>query len=135
MAKETGAISMFYTCARCGQSNPISNQTCFFCKNSAPQNALDRSKTNAQPLPAPAPYLHWQDQLRSKWVSLFLCLVLGGLGFHKFYEGDKLLGMLYILTFGLFGIGIAVDLIALIFKSNSYYPGITAVERGKFSKS
>ena len=59
---------------------------------------------------------------KSKWISFFLCLFLGYLGAHKFYEGRILLGIVYILTAGLFGIGIVIDLIVLLFKPNPYYP-------------
>lgn len=59
---------------------------------------------------------------KSKWVSFFLCLFLGVFGAHKFYEGRVLLGILYICTGGLFGIGIIIDLIVLFFKPNPYYP-------------
>ena len=59
---------------------------------------------------------------KSKWVSFFLCLFLGMFGAHKFYEGRVLLGILYICTGGLFGIGIIIDLIVLFFKPNPYCP-------------
>lgn len=58
---------------------------------------------------------------RNKWISFFLCLFLGFLGAHKFYEGKTGMGILYLFTFGLFGIGWIVDLIALLFKPNPYY--------------
>ena len=59
--------------------------------------------------------------MKNKWVSFLLCLFLGPLGIHKFYEGKVLLGLLYLLTGGLFGIGWVVDCIALFFKPNPYY--------------
>ena len=59
---------------------------------------------------------------KSKWVSFFLCLFFGLFGAHKFYEGRILLGILYICTAGLGGIGVIVDLIILFFKLNPYYP-------------
>lgn len=59
---------------------------------------------------------------KSKWVSFFLCLFFGIFGAHKFYEGRILLGILYIFTVGLFGFGVVIDLISLIFKPNPYYP-------------
>lgn len=59
---------------------------------------------------------------KSKWVSFFLCLFLGPLGIHKFYEGRVLLGILYLLTAGLCGVGVVIDLIVLLFKPNPYYP-------------
>jgi len=58
---------------------------------------------------------------KNKWVAFFLCLFTGWLGIHKFYEGKILMGILYILTLGLFGIGILVDLIILLFKPNPYF--------------
>lgn len=60
--------------------------------------------------------------MKSKWVSLFLCFFFGVLGAHKFYEGRILLGVLYVVTVGLFGIGVIIDLIVLLFKPNPYYP-------------
>lgn len=59
---------------------------------------------------------------KNKWVSFFLCLFLGVFGIHKFYEGRVLLGLVYILTGGLCGIGVLVDLIVLLFKPNPYHP-------------
>lgn len=59
---------------------------------------------------------------KSKWVSFFLCLFLGVFGAHKFYEGRVLLGVLYIFTGGLFGIGVIIDLVILFFKPNPYHP-------------
>ena len=59
---------------------------------------------------------------KNKWVSFFLCLFLGVFGAHKFYEERILLGVLYLCTAGLFGIGIIFDLIVLFFTPNPYYP-------------
>lgn len=59
---------------------------------------------------------------KSKWISFFLCFFFGLLGAHKFYEGRILLGVVYIFTAGLFGIGLIFDLITLLFKPNPYYP-------------
>ena len=59
---------------------------------------------------------------KSKWVSFFLCLFFGVFGAHKFYEGRILMGILYICTGGLVGIGVIIDLIILLFKPNPYYP-------------
>ena len=58
---------------------------------------------------------------KNKWVALLLCFFLGYLGAHKFYEGRIGLGVLYIFTCGLFGIGLLVDFIALLLKRNPYY--------------
>lgn len=58
---------------------------------------------------------------KNKWVALMLCIFLGWMGAHKFYEGKAGMGILYLLTCGLFGIGWFVDIISLIFKPNPYY--------------
>ena len=58
---------------------------------------------------------------KNKWVALLLCLFLGFFGAHKFYEGKVGMGILYLLTLGLFGIGVLVDFIVLLFKPNPYF--------------
>ena len=60
-------------------------------------------------------------RMRNKWTALLLCVFLGFIGAHKFYEGKTGMGVLYIFTFGLFGIGWLIDFIALLFKPNPYY--------------
>lgn len=56
-----------------------------------------------------------------KWVALLLCIFLGFLGGHKFYEGKAGMGVLYIFTGGLFFVGVIIDLIAILAKPNPYY--------------
>lgn len=58
---------------------------------------------------------------KNKWVAFFLCLLLGVIGAHKFYEGKVGMGILYIFTFGLAGVGVVIDLIAILLKPNPYY--------------
>ena len=54
-------------------------------------------------------------QTEKDWlVALLLCLFLGGIGAHRFYAGKTGSGILYILTAGVFGIGVLVDLIKII---------------------
>ena len=59
-------------------------------------------------------------RLRNKWVAFFLCLFLGEFGAHKFYEGKIGMGILYLFTLGIFGIGWLVDLISILLKPNPY---------------
>lgn len=58
---------------------------------------------------------------KNKWVAFLLCLFLGFVGAHKFYEGKYIMGVLYIFTFGLFFFGWFIDVIALLLKPNPYY--------------
>lgn len=51
---------------------------------------------------------------KSRMVDAILCWFLGAFGAHKFYEGKTGLGILYIFTFGLFGIGVLVDFIMIL---------------------
>ena len=56
---------------------------------------------------------------KNKWISFLLCLftICG----HKFYEGKVGMGIIYLLTAGLFGIGWFIDIIILLLKPNPYY--------------
>lgn len=47
-------------------------------------------------------------------VTLLLNLFFGNFGAHRFYVGKKITGILYLFTFGIFGIGYVYDLILLI---------------------
>lgn len=56
----------------------------------------------------------------SKWTSFALCFFGGYLGLHKFYEGKTGLGVLYLCTFGLCGIGWIIDIFNILGKSDPY---------------
>lgn len=58
---------------------------------------------------------------KDKWVAFFLCLFLGLVGAHKFYEEKIGMGILYIFTGGLFLVGAIIDLILILSKPNPYY--------------
>lgn len=58
---------------------------------------------------------------KNKWVAFVLCLFLGFFGAHKFYEGKGGMGVLYLCTGGLCGIGWIVDCINILLKPNPYY--------------
>lgn len=47
---------------------------------------------------------------KSRTVALVLCILLGYFGAHRFYVGRYGLGVLYLLTIGVFGIGWLVDI-------------------------
>ncbi|MGI6743321.1 MAG: NINE protein [Eubacteriales bacterium] len=75
--------------------------------------------TNAPP-PPPTVLLPPGVQ-KDKWLAFALCFFFGYLGAHRFYEGKIGTGILYLLTFGLFGIGWLIDLIIILTKPNPYY--------------
>lgn len=57
---------------------------------------------------------------KDKKTALLLCIFLGYFGAHKFYEKKTGIGILYLFTFGIFGIGWIVDIILLIQKPEKY---------------
>lgn len=52
---------------------------------------------------------------KSRWIAFILCFFFGYLGFHRFYVGKVGTGIIYILSGGLFGIGIIYDIIMILF--------------------
>lgn len=88
------------TCPKCGQQ--LTN----------PQIVINNTNTNIA---------GGFGKKRNKWVAFCLCFFFGIFGAHKFYEGKIGMGILYLFTAGLFGIGCLIDLIALLCKPNPYY--------------
>lgn len=51
--------------------------------------------------------------MKSKLAALLLCIFLGAIGVHRFYVGKIGTGILWLLTGGVFGIGVIVDIILI----------------------
>jgi restriction system protein len=115
-------------CKHCGERIDIDAVVCIKCgkqvkelKGSAatPSIVINNENTNTnQNVNLNAGMFKKQ---KNKWTAFFLCLFLGYVGAHKFYEGKTGRGVLYLLTGGLFGIGWFIDTIVLLFKPNPYY--------------
>ncbi|MEG3581434.1 MAG: TM2 domain-containing protein [Chloroflexota bacterium] len=54
-----------------------------------------------------------ENSEKSFVATLILCILLGGLGVHRFYVGKIGTGIIWLLTFGFLGIGVLVDLIII----------------------
>jgi len=117
-------------CKECGQKIAKKAVICPHCgcqveetrnESAAPQIVINNSNQNQntnQNINAGIPF---GARLRNKWVALVLCAFIGYLGGHKFYEGKGGMGILYMCTLGLFGIGWAIDFINILCKPNPYY--------------
>ena len=58
---------------------------------------------------------------KRKAITFFLCLLLGFVGAHKFYEGKLKIGLLYLCTCGIFGFGWIIDIILIMLKKDEIY--------------
>lgn len=103
-------------CPKCGKqvkSLESNNPSVIVNNSSSASAAASASATVAASV--------YRGKLKNKWVAFFLCLFLGFFGVHKFYEGKIGMGILYIFTMGLLGIGWIIDIISLAMKPNPYY--------------
>ena len=116
-------------CKYCGGRIPEDAVLCTLCGRQVeeirrdaptPQVVINNANTNSN-VNENANNAFAASRRRSKWTAFILCLCLGGLGAHTFYEGKTGTGVLYLLTVGLFGFGWIIDCIALLFKPNPYY--------------
>lgn len=105
-------------CKFCGKKIPKDVIICTICGRQV-EYLQENSQTNI--------YYEYPDMedsdknCKNKYVSLLLCIFLGAIGAHKFYEGKILLGIIYLLTGGLLGVGWVVDIFIILFKPNPYY--------------
>lgn len=117
-------------CKHCGAKIPVDAVLCTACgrqveelKSSATQPSViinnSNSNVNSNVNTNNNGAMHARQ--KNKWVALILCILLGFFGAHKFYEGKTGMGILYIFTGGLFGIGLIVDFIVILLKPNPYY--------------
>lgn len=89
-----------------GQPNATNNQN-------GQWGEYNYGRSSTQPNPHGKP--------KEKSVALLLCIFFGYLGAHKFYEENTTMGLVYLFTCGLFGIGWIIDIFNLLSKPNTYY--------------
>ena len=104
---------------------PSNNQYYRNTQQSAQTPPYTPPQTPGQPPPYVPPInnnaVNTANNQKSKWVALLLCLFLGVIGAHKFYERKYFIGVVYIFTYGFLGIGVLLDIICILFKPNPYY--------------
>ena len=114
-------------CKHCGGTIPQDAVMCTHCGRQveklagAAQPQVVIQNTNMNTNTASAVVAGVGARAKNKWTAFVLCLLLGYFGAHKFYEGKVGMGVLYLFTLGLFGIGWFVALIVLLTKPNPYY--------------
>lgn len=114
-------------CKHCGAKIPEDAVICTNCGRQVeqiretpaqPSIVINNSNNNTNTNIAGSPDSRRE---KNKWVAFLLCFFLGIFGAHKFYEGKAGMGILYLFTGGLCGIGVLVDLIVILTKPNPYY--------------
>lgn len=116
-------------CQHCGEAIDSDCVICPKCgkqvqqlKQEPPQVVINNTNTNTVTASATATANGvGAGRAKNKWIALCLCVFFGLVGAHKFYEGKIGMGILYLLTGGLFVIGAIVDTIAILMKPNPYY--------------
>lgn len=122
-----GAVVKKKFCQHCGESIDSDCVVCPKCGKqvgeieASDRNIIINNSSSASAAASANATVHpiVYGKPKNKWVSFFLCLftICG----HKFYEGKVGMGVLYLCTMGLFGIGWIIDLITLAMKPNLYY--------------
>lgn len=114
----------YKVCKKCGEQMPEDSFYCLSCGAVFDDDQIDfedlQKRVNNIGKP-PKKAIDTSDGVwRNKWVALVLCIFFGGFGIHRFYEGKKITGFIYLFTFGLLGLGWFFDIILLITKPNPY---------------
>ena len=100
----------YYVCDYCG--NKYKNEMSFSAPISS-QNDVKPNYKSVSTFEFNGEVLKNNEKLI---ITLVLCFFFGVWGVHKFYEKKIGMGILYLFTFGLFGIGWFVDMITLIIR-------------------
>ena len=115
-------------CVKCGKKLEDDYAVCpdcgTFCNDgtkAAPTAAQQQAAPTASPIVVNEQNNQPSGKKIDKWVAFLLCFFLGTLGAHKFFEGKMGLGILYLFTGGLFGIGVLIDFITILMKPDPYY--------------
>ncbi len=109
-------------CPLCGA--PMESDTCSYCgytKEKEKPTVAQSLGVNISPAPEVQnvvinnTYRTCSD--KDRWIALLLCIFLGPFGAHRFYVGDIKMGVLYLFTAGIFGLGWLYDFVKILLGS------------------
>lgn len=116
-------------CPNCGA--PLNEGCCSYCgyKEEKVEKTVQSTRTNVNVFVQAEQKNTIQNTVssKSKIVALLLCFFVGILGIHHFYVGKIGMGILYLFTGGLFGIGVIVDFFRILLGSFKDKDGYTLV--------
>lgn len=98
-------------CSNCGKELKEGADVCLNCGK-----AINKEKEV---------YIVEGSSSKSRMIAFLLCTFLGTLGIHRFYVNKVGTGILWLLTFGCFGIGALIDWILILcgeFKDDEGHP-------------
>jgi len=105
---------MEHKCPVCGA--PMASDQCEYCgyrkENVTPEAPMQKTAV-VQPEVIIQPVqtvIATPVSQKNKMTALILCILFGVFGIHHFYVGKAGMGILYLLSLGLFGIGWVVDI-------------------------
>jgi hypothetical protein len=105
--EESNTTESLY-CPDCGSAMAADDRFCSCCRWDA-----ERPTEHAKRPPSPSPRNLGTPSNKNRLTTLVLCLVGGYLGVHRFYAGRIGSGVLWLVTFGLFGVGWIYDIVMI----------------------
>ncbi len=105
-------------CGNCGASIHEGMLSCQYCGSFLPRKAQPEQPSWPQEVIHRVVHTYVEPPERTsnrgKWPTFFICMILGSLGAHRFYTGKYFTGFLWLITFGVFGMGWLADLLLLL---------------------
>ncbi len=95
-------------CPDCGTAMAPDDRFCGSCRWDA-----ERPTEHAKPQPPSSPRNLGPPSNKSRLTALLLCVFAGFVGVHRFYAGRIGSGILWLLSFGVFGVGWIYDLVMI----------------------
>lgn len=106
-------------CVKCNYINDSNARVCSNCGHNLlvedSFNEINSKDVKIKNIPAASQTVEETEEVSNKkWsIVLILCVLLGLIGFHRFYVGKGGTAILMLLTFGGFGIWTLVDLVII----------------------